>query len=80
MRLELALATLGGAFSAGASPSSGETSIGIGGLVENADKILAIAADVVQLQFRLYRGAFATAVLHELLENAFTQQTPEADV
>jgi tRNA pseudouridine13 synthase len=39
-----------------------------------------IAADVVQLQFRLYRGAFATAVLHELLENAFTQQTPEADV
>jgi predicted Zn-dependent peptidase len=42
------LATLGGAFSAGASPSSGETSIGIGGLSDNADKILAIAADVVR--------------------------------
>ena len=42
------LATLGGAFTAGASPSSGETSIGIGGLSENADRILAIAADVVR--------------------------------
>jgi zinc protease len=42
------LAALGGAFTAGASPSSGETSIGIGGLSENADKILAIAADVVR--------------------------------
>ncbi len=42
------LAALGGAFTAGASPSSGETSIGIGGLSENADRILAIAADVVR--------------------------------
>ena len=42
------LATLGGAFSAGASPSSGETAISIGGLSENADPILAIAADVVR--------------------------------
>jgi zinc protease len=42
------LATLGGAFSAGASPSSGETAISIGGLSENADKILAIGADVVR--------------------------------
>lgn len=39
-----------------------------------------IAHDLVQLRFRLSRGAFATAVLHELLDNAFTQQTPEADV
>jgi tRNA pseudouridine13 synthase len=39
----------------------------------------AIAGDVVELQFRLQRGAFATAVLHELIENAFAAQTPEAD-
>jgi tRNA pseudouridine13 synthase len=36
-------------------------------------------ADVVQLRFRLFRGAFATAVLHELIEDAFAQQAPEAD-
>jgi tRNA pseudouridine13 synthase len=38
-----------------------------------------ISGDVVQLQFRLLRGAFATAVLHELLGNAFAAQTPEGD-
>jgi tRNA pseudouridine13 synthase len=38
-----------------------------------------IAGEVVQLRFRLLRGAFATTVLHELIENAFTQQAPEAD-
>jgi len=38
-----------------------------------------IESDVVQLRFRLFRGAFATAVLHELIEDAFTQQAPEAD-
>ena len=37
------------------------------------------SGDVVQLRFRLRRGAFATAVLHELIDNAFAQQTPEAD-
>jgi zinc protease len=42
------LATLGGVFSAGASPASGETSIGFGGLSDKADQILAIAADVVR--------------------------------
>lgn len=42
------LATLGGGFSAGAAPSSGETSISIAGLTDNADKILAIAADIVR--------------------------------
>jgi zinc protease len=42
------LATLGGAFSASASPSSGETAIGFGGLSEKADAIFAIAADVVR--------------------------------
>jgi tRNA pseudouridine13 synthase len=34
----------------------------------------------VHLQFRLQRGSFATAVLHELISNAFTADTPEADV
>ena len=38
-----------------------------------------IEGEVVQLRFRLFRGAFATAVLHELLENAFAQDTPEAE-
>jgi tRNA pseudouridine13 synthase len=34
----------------------------------------------VHLQFRLQRGSFATAVLHELIGNAFQADTPEADV
>jgi tRNA pseudouridine13 synthase len=32
----------------------------------------------VQLRFRLPRGSFATAVLHELLENAFAAEAPDA--
>ena len=36
-----------------------------------------IDGDVVQLRLRLPRGAFATAVLHELIENAFAEQAPE---
>ena len=38
-----------------------------------------IAGDLVQLRFRLFRGSFATAVLHELIENAFDQHAPEGD-
>jgi tRNA pseudouridine13 synthase len=38
-----------------------------------------IEGDVVQLRFRLFRGAFATAVLHELIGNAFAQDAPEGD-
>jgi tRNA pseudouridine13 synthase len=38
-----------------------------------------IAGDVVQLRFRLFRGAFATAVLHELIENAFAEHAPEGE-
>lgn len=34
----------------------------------------------IKLQFRLQRGSFATAVLHELISNAFNAETPEADV
>ncbi|HEY7639425.1 MAG TPA: pitrilysin family protein [Steroidobacteraceae bacterium] len=41
-------ATLGGAFSASASPSSGETAIGFGGLSDKATAIFALAADVVR--------------------------------
>jgi tRNA pseudouridine13 synthase len=33
----------------------------------------------VQLRFRLRRGSFATAVLHELIGNAFAQDAPEGD-
>jgi tRNA pseudouridine13 synthase len=36
-----------------------------------------IADDVVHLRFRLSRGAFATAVLHEVLANAF--EAPEGE-
>jgi tRNA pseudouridine13 synthase len=38
-----------------------------------------IEGEVVQLRFRLFRGAFATAVLHELIGNAFAQEAPEGD-
>jgi tRNA pseudouridine13 synthase len=34
----------------------------------------------VHMTFRLQRGSFATAVLHELIGNAFQAETPEADV
>jgi zinc protease len=42
------LATLGAGLSSSASPSSGESSVGITGLSEHADAILAIAADVIR--------------------------------
>jgi tRNA pseudouridine13 synthase len=38
-----------------------------------------IEGSEVRLRFRLHRGSFATAVLHELLENGFASETPEAD-
>jgi tRNA pseudouridine13 synthase len=38
-----------------------------------------IEGEVVQLRFRLFRGAFATAVLHELIGNAFAQDAPEGE-
>ncbi len=37
-----------------------------------------LEADLLRLKFRLPRGTFATAVLHELLDNAFAQSLPEA--
>jgi tRNA pseudouridine13 synthase len=36
-----------------------------------------IADDVVRLEFRLGRGAYATAVLHEIISNAFDQSVGE---
>ena len=38
-----------------------------------------IEGDVVQLRFRLFRGAFATTVLHELIDDALAQQAPEGE-
>jgi tRNA pseudouridine13 synthase len=38
-----------------------------------------LAADQLSLSFRLPRGAFATAVMHELLSNAFAQSLPEGE-
>jgi len=38
-----------------------------------------LQGDVLQVRFRLRRGAFATAVLHELLDNAFAQPEMEAE-
>jgi tRNA pseudouridine13 synthase len=35
--------------------------------------------DVLTLRFRLGRGAFATTVLHELIEGAFEVETPETE-
>jgi tRNA(Glu) U13 pseudouridine synthase TruD len=32
----------------------------------------------MRLRFRLPRGAFATAVLHELLDNAFVDEAPDS--
>jgi tRNA pseudouridine13 synthase len=36
-----------------------------------------LQGDLLQMSFRLRRGAFATAVLHELLDNAFLQSLPD---
>jgi tRNA pseudouridine13 synthase len=38
-----------------------------------------LEGDVLTLRFRLGRGAFATTVLHELIEDAFNSSTPETE-
>lgn len=38
-----------------------------------------LEADTVRLKFRLPRGTFATAVLHEILQDVFSQPNPEAE-
>lgn len=43
------------------------------------DLAWSIDADAVTLSFRLSKGCFATAVLHELIEQVFLQDVPEAE-
>lgn len=43
------------------------------------DTEASLDGDIVTLRFRLGRGAFATAVLHELLHDVFGQDLPDAD-
>jgi tRNA pseudouridine13 synthase len=43
------------------------------------DLAWSIDADAVILSFRLNKGSFATAVLHELIENVFLQDVPDGD-
>ena len=47
--------------------------------VRVADLNCAIDAHDVTLSFRLPKGAFATAVLHEILDNAFETEMPDGD-
>src|SRR4030095_10699673 len=74
------LPTLGVAFSASASPSSGETGIGSGGLSENADKILAIAADVVrnpafpEAELAKYKSRFVSQLQQQRATPGFLAQ------
>jgi zinc protease len=74
------LATLGGFFSASASPSSGETSISMGGLSDKADQILAIAADVVRnpafpdAELAKYKSRFLSQLQQQRATPAFVAQ------
>jgi tRNA pseudouridine13 synthase len=43
------------------------------------DLAWSIDADAVTLSFRLNRGSFATAVLHELIDNVFLQDVPDGE-
>jgi len=43
------------------------------------DLAWSIDSDAVTLSFRLNKGSFATAVLHELIENVFLQDVPDGD-
>jgi zinc protease len=74
------LATLGGFFSASASPSSGETSISMGGLSDKADQILAIAADVVrnpafpEAELAKYKSRFLSQLQQQRATPTFVAQ------
>lgn len=74
------LATLGASFSAGASPSSGESSIAVTGLSEHADAILAIAADVIrnpafpQSELEKYKSRFLSQLQHQRSTPGFLAQ------
>lgn len=74
------LATLGGVFSASASPSSGETAMGFGGLTEKADAIFALAADVVrnpafpEAELEKYKTRFVSQLQQQRAQPGFTAQ------
>ena len=74
------LATLGGAFSAAASPSSGETSIGFGGLSDKAPAIFALAADIVrnpafpEAELQKYKSRFLSQLQQQRIQPGFAAQ------
>jgi zinc protease len=74
------LATLGGVFTAGASPSSGETAIGFGGLSDKADAIFAIAADIVrnpafpEAELEKYKSRFLSQLQQQRATPGFIAQ------
>jgi zinc protease len=74
------LATLGGVFTAGASPSSGETAVGFGGLSEKADAIFAIAADIVrnpafpEAELAKYKSRFLSQLQQQRATPGFVAQ------
>lgn len=74
------LATLGGVFSAGASPSSGETAIGFGGLSEKAHAIFAVAADIVRnpafpaAELDKYKSRFLSQLQQQRAQPEFAAQ------
>ncbi|HKR37277.1 MAG TPA: pitrilysin family protein [Steroidobacteraceae bacterium] len=74
------LATLGGVFTAGASPSSGETAIGFGGLSEKADAIFAVAADIVRnpafpaAELDKYKSRFLSQLQQQRAQPEFAAQ------
>ncbi len=47
--------------------------------VRVSDLAWTIEANTLHLSFRLGKGAFATAVLHEIIDNAFASDMPESD-
>jgi hypothetical protein len=74
------LATLGGVFSAGASPSSGETAIGFGGLSDKAPAIFALAADIVrnpafpEAELQKYKTRFVSQLQQQRIQPNFAAQ------
>jgi zinc protease len=65
------LAVLGSSFNAGASPSSGETSVTVSGLIENLDATLALAAELIrqptfpQAEVDKFKARFLAQLQHQ---------------
>jgi zinc protease len=74
------IATLGGVFSASASPSSGETAIGFGGLSDKAPAIFALAADIVrnpafpEAELQKYKSRFVSQLQQQRIQPNFAAQ------